>query len=378
MERRGVGKRLTDGQRVEIIKLFDSGAAVTEADIARRYGVSRSAIWRLRRSSSHIMERYQEGDIESRDERRRGSLGSSSRQFTMNPAGANNPAAAVATATVTTNANANLEADENESMSVSVDALTAMTPGLTTAMLTTNNGHVANNNSNNMGGAGGMMMVGMMDQSSAGPHHVLASGGMLGGNVAINANAAAGAGARARPRTNAAAGVAPAVAAAVGNDARAFSIASSSITGSEMELTPGAVVATVPESALPLIYMSAKAISSVQSPGVINWERLNGYDDANHFMIVNDGISVVNEGTYQINIDLEHSQPRQNYKFVFKVWNGKKLIGQCGCPLRTKKEISLSVLEMRCKLQLHARLRVEFLAAGFAFHESRIVIRLVQ
>lgn len=374
MERRGVGKRLTDGQRVEIIKLFDSGAAVTEADIARRYGVSRSAIWRLRRSSTHIMERYQEGDIESRDERRRGSLGSSSRQFAMDPVGASTPvvtrAAAVAPAT------ANLEADESESMSVSVDALTAMTPGLTTAMLTTNNGHIA---SNNMGGGGGMML-GIMDQG-AGPHHVVGTGGTLGGgnvNVATNV-AAAGPGARARLKPNAgaasgaASGAAPPV--AVGNDARAFSISSSA---REAELTPGAVVATAPEPALPLIYMSAKAISSVQSPGVINWERLNGYDDANYFLIVNDGISVVNEGTYQINIDLEHSQPRQNYKFVFKVWNGKKLIGQCGCPLRTKKEISLSVLEMRCKLQSHARLRVEFLAAGFAFHESRIVIRLVQ
>lgn len=370
MERRGVGKRLTDGQRVEIIKLFDSGAAVTEADIARRYGVSRSAIWRLRRSSTHIMERYQEGDIESRDERRRGSLGSSSRQFAMDPTGASIPVAARAAAVAA--ATANLEADENESMSMSVDALTAMTPGLTTAMLTTNNGHVA---SNNMAGGGGMML-GIMDQG-AGSHHVVGTGGMLGGgNVNVVTNvAAAGPGARARLKTNAGAASGAAAPTAAGNDARAFSISSST---REAELTPGAVVVSAPEPALPLIYMSAKAISSVQSPGVINWERLNGYDDANYFLIVNDGISVVNEGTYQINIDLEHSQPRQNYKFVFKVWNGKKLIGQCGCPLRTKKEISLSVLEMRCKLQPHARLRVEFLAAGFAFHESRIVIRLVQ
>ncbi|POM63229.1 Metalloprotease family M20D [Phytophthora palmivora] len=72
MERRGVGKRLTDGQRVEILKLFESGAAITEAEVARRYGVSRSAIWRLRRSGQRILERYQEADLQSRDERRRG------------------------------------------------------------------------------------------------------------------------------------------------------------------------------------------------------------------------------------------------------------------------------------------------------------------
>lgn len=63
MERRGVGKRLTDGQRVEILKLLDSGALVSEADVARRYGVTRSAIWRLRRSGRRILERYQEGDL---------------------------------------------------------------------------------------------------------------------------------------------------------------------------------------------------------------------------------------------------------------------------------------------------------------------------
>lgn len=367
MERRGVGKRLTDGQRVEIIKLFDSGAAVTEADIARRYGVSRSAIWRLRRSSSHIMERYQEGDVESRDERRRGSLGSSSsssRQQFPTGAGASSVVRAALVAPVT-----NLQVDESEAMSVNVDALAAMTPGLTTTMLTSNNGHIS---SNNMGGG---MMLGMMDQ---GQHHVVVSsggGGMLGaGNMNMTTMAAAGGGARGRPRTTASSGAGADAVAMGGNDTRLFP-SSSSLT-SEMELNPSAFAPEPP--ALPLIYMTAKAISSVQSPGVLNWERLNGYDDANYFAIVNDGVSVLSDGTYQINIDLEHSAPRQNYKFVFKVWNGKKLIGQCGCPLRTKKEISLSVLEMRCKLPAHARLRVEFLAAGFAFHESRLVIRLVQ
>ncbi|KAF4035804.1 hypothetical protein GN244_ATG12167 [Phytophthora infestans] len=74
MKRRGAGKRLTDGQRVENLKLFESGAAISEADVARRYGVTRSAIWRLRlrRSGQHFLERYQEGDLQSRDGRRRG------------------------------------------------------------------------------------------------------------------------------------------------------------------------------------------------------------------------------------------------------------------------------------------------------------------
>ncbi|KAF1331466.1 hypothetical protein FI667_g4296, partial [Globisporangium splendens] len=343
MERRGVGKRLTDGQRVEIIKLFDSGAAVTEADIARRYGVTRSAIWRLRRASSQIMERYQEGDIESRDERRRGSIASSNRQFIDSVMAAATTAPPVAsapttTALITTAATAS-ESGESEPMAINVDSLSAMTAAASAEMLTP-----SHNNA---------MMLGMNQTSNSG---VDAPPSAL---IAVNAHGAVGA--RPKLRTGGATG---AVAVDTGR------------ASSDVELVPGAAVA--PEPVFPLIYLAAKAIGSVQSPGVINWERQNGYDDANHFLIVNDGISVVHEGNYQLNVDIEHSQPRQNYKFTFKVWNGKKLLGQCTCPIRTKKEISLSLLELRCKLQAQARLRVEFLAPGFAFHESRFVIRLVQ
>ncbi|KAF1786473.1 Homeodomain-like [Phytophthora cactorum] len=244
MERRGVGKRLTDGQRVEILKLFQSGAAVTEADVARRYGVTRSAIWRLRRSGQHILERYQEGDVQSRDERRRGAKNSSGSNRSYQPAAAH-PDPVQLTAAIQTES-----AQQQQVQS--------------------------------------------------------------------------------------------------------------------------------PEVVAPLIYMSAKSIGSVQSPGLLNWERLSGHGDEEVFEVVNDGISVLQEGNYQINVDLQHSQPRQNYKVVFKVWHDRTLLAQCSCPLRTKKEISLSLLELRCQLPALAKLRVEFLAPGFAFHESRIALRLVQ
>ncbi|RLN96988.1 hypothetical protein BBJ28_00016371 [Nothophytophthora sp. Chile5] len=279
MERRGVGKRLTDGQRVEIIKLFDSGAAVTEADVARRYGVTRSAIWRLRRASQQIMERYQEGDIESRDDRRRGSN-----------------SALVAGASM------------------------GVISGMPDAQIVQAAGDVA----------------------AAFAAHASGNGGVL--------------------RPAAPGGVMPS-----GLDPKA-----TEATGKK------AAMEQVPENTVPLIYISAKAIGSVQSPGIMNWERVSGHGDEECFEVVNDGISVLQEGNYQVNVDLEHSQPRQNYKFAFKVWNGKKLLGQCSCPLRTKKEISLSLLEMRCRLPALAKLRVEFLAPGFAFHDSRVVLRLVQ
>ncbi|KAG2768251.1 hypothetical protein PC129_g16539 [Phytophthora cactorum] len=263
MERRGVGKRLTDGQRVEILKLFQSGAAVTEADVARRYGVTRSAIWRLRRSGQHILERYQEGDVQSRDERRRGAKNSSG---------------------------------SNRSVVTSASSETFSAPAFVVP--------------------------------STSPLRPIPTPVQL--TAAIQTESA-----------------------------------------QQQQVQSPEVVA-------PLIYMSAKSIGSVQSPGLLNWERLSGHGDEEVFEVVNDGISVLQEGNYQINVDLQHSQPRQNYKVVFKVWHDRTLLAQCSCPLRTKKEISLSLLELRCQLPALAKLRVEFLAPGFAFHESRIALRLVQ
>lgn len=287
MERRGVGKRLTDGQRVEIIKLFESGAAVTEADIARRYGVTRSAIWRLRRSSSQIMERYQEGDIESRDERRRGASGAAA------------TAAVQAPAIAPVNAVPLLPAPDAQLAALTADAAAAAAFGLAVQ-----------------------------------PRPTAMAPPELNGESTVSIAAA-------------------------------------------QKKTPASATPATPEPTMPLVYLAAKAIGSVQSPGLLNWERVSGAGDDECFEIVNDGISVLHEGNYQLNVDLQHSQPRQNYKFTFKVWSGKKLLGQCSCPLRTKKEVAFSVLELRCRLPALAKLRVEFLAPGFAFHESRAVLRLL-
>ncbi|OWZ20206.1 hypothetical protein PHMEG_0005406 [Phytophthora megakarya] len=269
MERRGVGKRLTDGQRVEILKFFESGATVTEADVARRYGVTRSAIWRLRRSGPQILERYQDGDLQSRDERRRGS--------------------------------------NNHSLAISSVETHATQSTATFAMPNTSSRRL---------------------QSTAVAVAVVANPGQVATKV-------------------------------------------------QPEPAQQQPIQSL-ESTAPLIYMAAKAISSVQSPGIVNWERVNGHGDEDFFEVVNDGICVLQEGNYQINVDLQHSQPRQNYKFVFKVWYDKTLLSQCSCPLRTKKEVSFSLLETKCHLSGLAKLRVEFLAPGFAFHESRVVLRFVQ
>lgn len=139
-------------------------------------------------------------------------------------------------------------------------------------------------------------------------------------------------------------------------------------------------IAPAPVPTVPLlVYLSTKAISSVQAPGFLNWEHVSGSSDSNsHLVIVDGGILVVREGMYQINVDVEHSEARESYKRVFRVWVGKRVLGQCPFPLRTTREASLSLWEQRVSLPAGVLVRVEFLAGGFAFHESRLVLRLVQ
>lgn len=138
-----------------------------------------------------------------------------------------------------------------------------------------------------------------------------------------------------------------------------------------------AVVASVLAVMHPLVYVAAKAISTVQGRGHINWTRVNGNGDQDCFAVVNDGILAFQPGLYTVNVDIEHSQPRESYAQVFKLWLGKTLLGQCTSPLRCKKDVALSVLEWKGDLPANAVLRVEFTAPGFAFHDSRLVIRRI-
>ncbi|GMF49619.1 unnamed protein product [Phytophthora fragariaefolia] len=70
---KGVGRRLTDRQRVEILDLIErSGGSLTNAEVARRYGITRAAIQKLKRKSAEVRARYRYGSAGSRDDRRRG------------------------------------------------------------------------------------------------------------------------------------------------------------------------------------------------------------------------------------------------------------------------------------------------------------------
>jgi hypothetical protein len=72
---KGVGKRLTDRQRVEILELMEkSGGSLSNAEIARRYGITRAAIQKLKAKGAEVRARYRYGSAATRDNRKRGAL----------------------------------------------------------------------------------------------------------------------------------------------------------------------------------------------------------------------------------------------------------------------------------------------------------------
>ncbi|CAI5737970.1 unnamed protein product [Hyaloperonospora brassicae] len=70
---KGVGKRLTDRQRVEILDLLEkSSGSLSNAEIARRYGITRAAIQKLKQKGAEVRARYRYGSTDTRDGRKRG------------------------------------------------------------------------------------------------------------------------------------------------------------------------------------------------------------------------------------------------------------------------------------------------------------------
>ncbi|GAB9467612.1 hypothetical protein Gpo141_00004950 [Globisporangium polare] len=135
-----------------------------------------------------------------------------------------------------------------------------------------------------------------------------------------------------------------------------------------------------PPAVQPLTRILAKALSAVRS-GTLNWELVPQQPPAadSHFMIVNDGIQILQDGVYQINVDLQHTtKPDAAFTEVFSVWNGTTRLDQCTSILYCDAAgTALSVSESQCFLAASACIRVDFKAPGYALPQSRIVIRLV-
>uniref|UniRef100_K3XAT3 HTH CENPB-type domain-containing protein n=1 Tax=Globisporangium ultimum (strain ATCC 200006 / CBS 805.95 / DAOM BR144) TaxID=431595 RepID=K3XAT3_GLOUD len=163
--------------------------------------------------------------------------------------------------------------------------------------------------------------------------------------------------------------------------------ATSAVTATAATTAPAhasAVPVQVSSSTLqirPLTHIAAKSLNTVHSQGTFNWERTSGAADA-YFAIVNDGIQIFQDGMYQVNVDLEHTKHQGGTSGsdpIFNVWNDAHLIGRCTCSVHCDPVTGamLSVVEIQTFLKADSVVRVEFLAPGFALHQSRIVIRLL-
>nr|CCA14881.1 conserved hypothetical protein [Albugo laibachii Nc14] len=74
MGRRGVGRRLNDQQRMEILDIMSREHKVKNVDLAKQYGVSEGAIRKLKQMKDRIRDRYTLGNVQNRDKRKRGTF----------------------------------------------------------------------------------------------------------------------------------------------------------------------------------------------------------------------------------------------------------------------------------------------------------------
>lgn len=74
MGRRGVGRRLNDQQRMEILEIMSREHKVKNVDLAKQYGVSEGAIRKLKQMKDRIRDRYTLGNVQNRDKRKRGTF----------------------------------------------------------------------------------------------------------------------------------------------------------------------------------------------------------------------------------------------------------------------------------------------------------------
>ncbi|KAG7400946.1 hypothetical protein PHYBOEH_003857 [Phytophthora boehmeriae] len=123
------------------------------------------------------------------------------------------------------------------------------------------------------------------------------------------------------------------------------------------------------------VVLSARALTTVQAPGFLNWEPTGEFQQE-HVMLVNDGVVVTHAGVFEVNIRMEHSASLQS-ECVFKVYWGDRVVGEGITSAHVLNDVASSVVVVSClRVEAPTVLRVEFLAAGYAFTDSRLVVRL--
>ncbi|KAG7380358.1 hypothetical protein PHYPSEUDO_007285 [Phytophthora pseudosyringae] len=150
--------------------------------------------------------------------------------------------------------------------------------------------------------------------------------------------------------------------------------ASNALEGATEVATVSALTAVIE----PLTYLSAVAVGSVAAVGFVRWNLHSGMAQENYFSVGDDGVSILRDACYQINVELQHTTPPPGASSViFKVWAGVELLGQCECSARSQGGRALSVLQLQCMFSAQTVIRVEYHAPGVVYSGSRLVLRLL-
>jgi hypothetical protein len=123
--------------------------------------------------------------------------------------------------------------------------------------------------------------------------------------------------------------------------------------------------------------LSLRALTTVQAPGFFNWEPV-GEMQQGEFAIVVDGVLVQAPGEFELSVRVEHSAPlpETTTNCVFRVHSDGRVVAQCEAPVRIEDNVASSVLETAILVvDVQAVLKVEFLAPGYAFTHSSLLLR---
>ncbi|KAG2764561.1 hypothetical protein PC129_g7992 [Phytophthora cactorum] len=125
------------------------------------------------------------------------------------------------------------------------------------------------------------------------------------------------------------------------------------------------------------VVLSARALTTVQAPGFLNWEPV-GEVQQDQVVIVADGILLQQSGLYQLSVQVKHTASSNGapVAFIFKVYSGGRVVGQCESATSVQNDVASSIwVDTSLLVSVQAVLKVKFLAPGYAFTDSSLVLR---
>ncbi|CEG50232.1 hypothetical protein F444_20275 [Plasmopara halstedii] len=124
------------------------------------------------------------------------------------------------------------------------------------------------------------------------------------------------------------------------------------------------------------ILLMARSLTTLKAPGFFNWEPMSRVQQGK-VQIVTDGILMLQEGVYQLNVDVKHSASGYEVP-VFRIYSNNRVVGQSVTTTLMQNDVASSIcVDTTLLVNYHDVLRIEFLASGFAFTDSSLVLRLI-